>query len=698
MSSRQEDWSPDPEVVDALDSDEFVSIFPSRSRSVGHRAEPSETLDETAPLLGGNADAPPRRRKKPFYRARPLWLVPFAITAALVRGMTLAPRVEIFTKAACDQIHHTNALVAPQPAYNADTPLLFFDPMGMNDSNHTRDTPRSCKSDPAVTAGAARIQVTYAVTMGLLSALTTGWWGQFGDRYGRTKLLAFSTFGWLLTDVSFILAATPGSPLAAHARKLVLIAPVFEGFFGGWSTLQSTTSAYISDCTSSGSRASVFSRFSGVEFLGFAAGPIIGAWLISHPFPVFADPITPGGQSVTTVFWVAALGSLLNFVMAALILPESISKNKRRVQIAEAPLNEVVAEPLRAKGAVASFVDYYLSPLRTFLPVKIPVPGSTVRRKDWSLTLLMAAMFAYMLSAGLYQIKYLYGSHTYSWTPVQLSYYISFMGGGRAVFLLVVFPFVISTFKPKSASQTTVNGVKIKPKPTKEHLSKEMKFDLTLARASLCIDILANTAIMIVPAPSYTMHIADGGGGDAQFRSSQTLFVMASWIAAWGAGLIPSIRSLALTIMQTRALLEAGEGVEPAAVDIGKLFGSISMLQSIGQMILGPTLFGLIYSSTVATYPKAVFGTAIGILAVGLCATLLVRSPLTKLNTNRHQHNGGKKGKAVQRRRVSGSEHEEEEDRGRSRASKDLRRSSASSIGYRSVEAAAGPSSQGESN
>lgn len=41
---------------------------------------------------------------------------------------------------------------------------------------------------------------------------------------------------------------------------------------------------------------------------------------------------------------------------------------------------------------------------------------------------------------GLYQIKYLYGSHIYSWGPEQLSYYISFMGGGRALFLLIVFP------------------------------------------------------------------------------------------------------------------------------------------------------------------------------------------------------------------------------------------------------------------
>ncbi|KAJ7067798.1 major facilitator superfamily domain-containing protein [Mycena amicta] len=693
--SRKDDWSPDVEVVDALDSDPLVSIFPSRSRSVGHRAE--ITIDENAPLLGDL----PVRRKKPFYRARPLWLVPFAVIAALVRGMTLAPRVAVFTQLACSQIHHQNTLLQAAPIYHVNSPLLFLEPSrdDGNAGNRTQPAPRSCKSDPAVTARAAKIQATYAMTMGFLSALTTGWWGQFGDRYGRTKLLAVSTVGWFLTDVSFILSSSPGSPLAAHAHKLLLLAPAFEGFFGGWSTLQSTASAYISDCTSSGSRASVFSRFAGVEFLGFSAGPILGAWLIRHPIPLFSDSTNSGAQTVISVFWVAAIGSFINFCLSAFILPESVSKEKR--ERVNTPQEVVIAAiesiPKADSGIltpfVPSFVKTYLSPLRTFFPVKIPVSGTNKVRRDWSLTLLMCALFGYMLSAGLYQIKYLYGSHVYSWTPEQLSYYISFMGGGRALFLLVAFPLVISTFKPKSILPTpppTANGVKIKPKPTKEHLAREIKFDLRLAKISLCIDIVANSAIVLAPAPSYTMHAhAIDGASDAQFRSSQALFVMASWTASWGAGLIPAIRSLALSIMQSRALLAAADGVEPQGVDTGKLFGALAILQAIGQMILGPPLFALIYSSTVATFPKAVFCTAIGILFLALSATLLVRSPLAKVK-------GTGKARETVRRRRRVSDPEEDEERGRSRASKDLRQHSA----YGSVASGseAGPSSMGSNS
>ena len=41
---------------------------------------------------------------------------------------------------------------------------------------------------------------------------------------------------------------------------------------------------------------------------------------------------------------------------------------------------------------------------------------------------------------GVSQLKYLYAEHTYGWGAEQLSYYISFLGGARALFLLFVLP------------------------------------------------------------------------------------------------------------------------------------------------------------------------------------------------------------------------------------------------------------------
>lgn len=197
---------------------------------------------------------------------------------------------------------------------------------------------------------------------------------------------------------------------------------------------------------------------------------------------------------------------------------------------------------------------------------------------------------------------------------------------------------------------------------------------------------MANLFIIFAPAPSYKMHSKDFNGADmssavaSEFQSSQTLFVVASWMQSLGAGATPAMQSLALCIVQARSLLAAEAGQSTAAVDAGtgSLFGALSVLQAAGQMVLGvssdffsrlfpvahvlqPLLFGLVYSGTVASFPKTVFVTAIAILFAALTAIMLVRSPLSE-----------DKGKAVVRRRRQINSLEEEQ-RGRSRVSKDLR-------------------------
>ena len=140
--------------------------------------------------------------------------------------MTLAPRVQVFTQLSCDRLHgshnwnhtqtysahplsqislyasidplgphlHTSTLF-PTP----DTPLIF--PNFTTPRNDIEDPHTPCRTDPAVLSGAARLQTMMTTTMGLLSAFTTGWWGHFGERHGRTRVLAAATFGLFMTYV-----------------------------------------------------------------------------------------------------------------------------------------------------------------------------------------------------------------------------------------------------------------------------------------------------------------------------------------------------------------------------------------------------------------------------------------------------------------------------------------------------------------
>lgn len=156
--------------------------------------------------------------------------------------MTLAPRISVFTQLSCNNIYgnhdYNNTLslleyagpithsasfyssldplgpyLHPHQTQNATTVFLTFRPPstllstqrfseGSNEEDPRRSNP--CFTDPAVQAGAARLQTMMTTTMGFLSALTTGWWGHFGERHGRTKVLAIATFGLFLTYVFII--------------------------------------------------------------------------------------------------------------------------------------------------------------------------------------------------------------------------------------------------------------------------------------------------------------------------------------------------------------------------------------------------------------------------------------------------------------------------------------------------------------
>lgn len=385
--------------------------------------------------------------------------------------MTLAPRVQVYTQLSCNALYghdvydHTNTTdgqldqLSHIPLYSSldpsgphidnhllhslDTssslllvpPTLSFSNSSESDDDNDNDEPdpraipsRRCLTDPAVQAGAARIQTIMTTTMGALSALSTGWWGHFGERHGRLKVLAASTLGLFLTlviysntfevanvsdksisltnlhlatsDLTFILVSTPHSIFAAHGHKLLIITPIIEGLLGGWSTLQGATSAYVSDCTSDGSRAHVFSRFTGVFYLGFSLGPTLGAFLIRHPiFPISGSHIHNGSPTVTSVFYVAAMCSLLNFLFTIFVFPESLDKKKAQQSLLPPILDEESedenGETRRTSQGVFARI---FSPLLLFMPKKIQTPEGNYRY-DWSLTLMAIALFACLLSS-----------------------------------------------------------------------------------------------------------------------------------------------------------------------------------------------------------------------------------------------------------------------------------------------------------
>jgi len=172
---------------------------------------------------------------------------------------------------------------------------------------------------------------------------------------------------------------------------------------------------------------------------------------------------------------------------------------------------------------------------------------------------------------------------------------------------------------------------------------------------------MSNALAAFVPVPTYKVHqLALGTGHSSSRVNSEIFFVLATVLSGFGSGIVPAVQSLVLCVMQARAAISGGSNdANVAEGGTGKLLGALAVLQATGQMIVGPLLFGLIYSGTVAQVPKAIFMTAAGILVIALISMSLVSNPITKRVIT---------GKAkVSRRAV-----EEETERGRSRVSKDL--------------------------
>ncbi|QRW18375.1 major facilitator superfamily transporter [Rhizoctonia solani] len=619
----------------------------------------SDTVyDEQTPLLAKSR----RERSRPWYRqAAPRLLVPFALASALCRGMTLAPRVEVFTQIACDELR-----IEPDRAYELassshhafpiglDIPISLgtlprtLDPVHLTSvlhltGNHSHATaiPSSplfsdaCRLDPDVQQGAAKLQTLIMTLSGILSALTSGFWGQFGDKHGRTGVIALTIFAMLATDCVFLLAASQSAnPTYSFltASRLLVLAPLFEGSLGGFPTMQAAFNAYISDATTPGtSRAKIFARFFGIIFVGVAVGPTLSNLL---PFDPFRSSITLG---------------VLNLVLVLFFLPESLTKEQRialaanRASLASEARKPENGGPIRRiTGYVTGAVRGTFEPMAILLPRKRKSQGQAVSGNDWNLTYLAIALSLYLLTIAIYSVKFLYAQHAYAWGGTELSYYISYMGVLRALNLIVILPCLQAQVTQALASTNIHDGpciyladritTRLGHSPKHTHHTDPNKLptshaDHVTLSASLTgypdththardishqlrthqalgapverthFDLLVARISMVMDFWSYFLLCSS---------NSPTSFVLVTTLSAFGGGTSPAMQSLALGILG---------GDEK---DVGRLFGALSMLSSISSTIFSPIIFGCIYTWTVAFFPKAIFIVATAVMTIAL--------------------------------------------------------------------------------
>jgi MFS transporter, DHA1 family, tetracycline resistance protein len=161
--------------------------------------------------------------------------------------------------------------------------------------------------------------------------------GNLSDAYGRRPVLLLSIFGLGLDYLVTVFAPTITWLFAAR---------LLAGLCGASYT---TASAYVADITAPEDRAKAFGYVGAAFGIGFVLGPGVGGLL--------------GQFGPRTPFFVAAGFSLLNFVYAYFVLPESLPRERRRpFEWSRAnPLGAVLklrAHPLMIRWATVIFMAF----------------------------------------------------------------------------------------------------------------------------------------------------------------------------------------------------------------------------------------------------------------------------------------------------------------------------------------------------
>ncbi|KIY31892.1 hypothetical protein I305_05525 [Cryptococcus gattii E566] len=487
--------------------------------------------------------------------------------------------------------------------------------------------PQLCKRDAKVQAAAAKLTMMLTLTMGFLSALTTGFWGSTSDKWGRTKIMTVVEVGLFLNELCFILVAN-FPHLAPGGYRSLLIGPTVEGLLGGFSTITATVNAYLSDITPDGSRVMAFSRAMGFMMAGFACGPVLGSILIQST----GDIMTP--------FYINLVLYSLSIPLVLFLLPESLSSDARlilakRAQLAEdadarreaaeiewedetlvlprVETNEggehaqeeedplVSGRSLRLDGMsghlkrrkmmetikrLGKKATGFLAPLGIFLPKIVEedekededgegrVSGRV--RREWNMTVMGMVIIKYVKSR-------LNPSHN---RPKSAAHEAE--AGGSA--------FTTSDHSLPSQSMSSHNSVYDRPSSSLPVIDSTHTGHLDLFTIRLCL--------FLELVPWFIL----------SFGTSESAFIILTALTTFGSPATPAANSLALSLL-------------PDPSQSGRLFGALSVVHALGATLISPLMFGMLFASTVEDYAAAVFALAAAFVGGALVCMLCVRIP-----------------------------------------------------------------------
>lgn len=379
----------------------------------------------------------------------------------------------------------------------------------------------------------SNIQSFLSFLSGMLGFMLSGKYGQLSDRFGRVYIFKFFCS---ISTIHSILLIIYFDWIGTYNKFWMILFLSFGYISGGIMTLISNANGYISDIVDTESRPVYISILMSVTYLSLGFGPLIGS---------FIKKLT--GSDMTILYFSLILAIIPNIMVFTCLVE---TKHPESLRLANERYEERYAT--EKFGLVGTFKSFFKPIKRLWLPRT--ETGSILPRIN-VLTLCLIDIISMAACVGTMHVLIIYCIVQFNWTSIEINYYMSITGFGKAFVLLFLSPLLIKILTKK-----------FNYRPDSESIDK---IDKVLVISSLFFVFLS---IFF-----------------ALFASSSMGIYISAILESLGGMLSPIIQS---SIVKFSSRTESGE-----------MFGAIALVRHLA-MFLFPLLFLQIYSFSVSFFPR----------------------------------------------------------------------------------------------
>ncbi|BAP70000.1 MFS 1 [Kluyveromyces marxianus] len=277
----------------------------------------------------------------------------------------------------------------------------------------------------------SNVQSILSFISGILGILMSGKYGQLSDRFGRIFVLKI--LGLINLINSFCAIIYFHFFKQYHQFWMILL--LSPGYFsGGIMTIIANGNSYLNDIVTPQHRAASISVLMSLVYCALGIGPLIGSLIVKH-----------SGNNMIPLFFSIGFGGI-STLLSFSVLKES--RHPEALRLSKELYQQRSIEPqhsnmlLKYIHVVLNSVSSFFTPLKSLWLPKTET-GSLIHRVN-VLTLLFVDNFNMAVTIGTMSPIILFSIWKYNWTSVDIGYYMSIGGFGKAFVLLVFAPTLLS--------------------------------------------------------------------------------------------------------------------------------------------------------------------------------------------------------------------------------------------------------------